>query len=90
MSFDPQKFQSIQVYLDIINVFLRDVPIDKTVQVPDPKPGETWEQFRLDALQAMDIARYILVGNRVPDPCPGKIIRRYVELNPIRKKEILK
>ena len=86
MSFDPKELPNLQVYLNIINVFLRDVPI-RDVQVPGAEnEKETWEQFRLDALQAMDITRYVLVGSRVPDPCPGKIIRRYVEVNPLRLK----
>ena len=88
MSFDPKKVCSLQVWLNIIEVFLRNVPIDNDVPVPGAEDKkETWEQFRLDALQAMEITQYVLVGNRIPDPCPGKIIRRYVELDKIKFKK---
>ena len=95
MSYDPKKLPRVHTYLDIIGVFLGHVPI-KDVPVPKAKQKtETWEHFRADAKQALDIVSCIL--SPLPrkyagyEFCKGKIIERFVRVSrypkpPLRKK----
>jgi hypothetical protein len=86
MSHNPEDLTRVHTYLNIIDVFLQDVPI-QDVPVPDlKKKEETWEQFRADALQALEIIRTVLSPVALGrDPCPGKIIQRYILERPIKK-----
>ncbi len=87
MSYDPDKMYKVHTYLNIIDVFLQDVPI-QDVPVPGAQSEqETWEQFRADARQALGIVTTVLspvdLGH---DPCPGKIIERYIRNRKVEAK----
>ncbi len=76
MSIDPEKIQSVHCFLDIVLAFVKEVPIQ----------DKEWEQYRADAIQAMEIAQTILLPLPQREPCKGKIIRLVVERSTASKK----
>jgi hypothetical protein len=76
MKYEPEKIPSVHCFLDIVNKFLEEVPIQ----------DKQWRIFREDALWAMKIAKTILIPVGQGVPCKGRPIQIIVEPRVVEKK----
>jgi hypothetical protein len=78
MERDFEKLPSVHCFLDIVNKFVAEVPIQ----------DKEWQTYRKDALWALKIVKTMLLPTGQQYPCKGRPSQRVVQLAKPKQEQI--